>query len=80
MAVEAGAPEACDLLVEAGYVVPVEPHGVVLEDHAVAVRGGVHLVEGLERSRIGRVDVTDPQSTHRARCTRPSSHTGSSVS
>lgn len=40
MAVEAGAPEACDLLVEAGYVVPVEPHGVVLEDHAVAVRGG----------------------------------------
>ncbi|GHD69897.1 N-ethylammeline chlorohydrolase [Luteimonas padinae] len=40
MAVDAGAPEACDLLVEAGYVVPVEPHGVVLEDHAVAVRGG----------------------------------------
>ena len=40
MVVEAGAPEACDLLVEAGYVVPVEPHGVVLEDHAVAVRGG----------------------------------------
>ncbi len=40
MAVESGAPEACDLLVEAGYVVPVEPHGVVLEDHAVAVRGG----------------------------------------
>ena len=41
MGVEAGAPEACDLLVEAGHVVPVEPHGVVLEDHAVAVRGGV---------------------------------------
>lgn len=41
MAVEAGAPEACDLLVEAGYVVPVQPHGVVLEDHAVAVRDGV---------------------------------------
>ena len=41
MAVEAAAPEACDLLVEAGYVVPVEPHGVVLEDHAVAVRDGV---------------------------------------
>lgn len=32
--------EACDLLIEAGWVVPVEPHGVVLEDHAVAVRGG----------------------------------------
>ena len=34
-------PESCDLLIEAGFVVPVEPHGVVLEDHAVAVRGGV---------------------------------------
>lgn len=34
-------PEACDLLIEAGWVVPVEPHGVVLEDHAVAVRNGV---------------------------------------
>ncbi|HIE1100006.1 MULTISPECIES: TRZ/ATZ family hydrolase [Stenotrophomonas] len=32
-------PEACDLLIEAGYVVPIEPHAVVLEDHAVAVRG-----------------------------------------
>ncbi len=33
-------PESCDLLIEAGWVVPVEPHGVVLEDHAVAVRDG----------------------------------------
>ena len=32
-------PEACNLLIEAGFVVPVEPHGVVLEDHAVAVQG-----------------------------------------
>ena len=31
---------ACDLLIEAGWVVPVVPHGVVLEDHAVAVSGG----------------------------------------
>jgi 5-methylthioadenosine/S-adenosylhomocysteine deaminase len=31
----------CDLLIEAGHVVPVVPHGVVLEDHAVAVRDGV---------------------------------------
>ncbi len=37
------APQACDLLIEAGWVVPVEPHGVVLEDHAVAVSGGVIL-------------------------------------
>ena len=34
------ATEACDLLIEAGWVVPVQPHGVVLEDHAVAVSGG----------------------------------------
>ena len=33
-------PDACDLLIEAGFVVPVVPHGVVLEDHAVAVRDG----------------------------------------
>ena len=35
-----GDAEACDLLIEAGFVVPVEPHGVVLQDHAVAIRGG----------------------------------------
>lgn len=39
----AAAPIACDLLIEAGWVVPVEPHAVVLEDHAVAVRGGIIL-------------------------------------
>ena len=33
----------CDLLIEAGYVVPVEPHGVVLDHHAVAIRDGVIL-------------------------------------
>lgn len=33
-------PDACDLLIEAGFVVPVVPHGVVLENHAVAVTGG----------------------------------------
>jgi len=34
------APQTCDLLIEAGWVVPVEPHGV-LERHAVAVADGV---------------------------------------
>lgn len=33
-------PTRVDLLIEAGFVVPVEPHGVVLEDHAVAVSDG----------------------------------------
>ncbi|WP_374013632.1 TRZ/ATZ family hydrolase [Pseudoxanthomonas koreensis] len=33
-------PQPCDLLIEAGWVVPVEPHGVVLADHAVAVSDG----------------------------------------
>lgn len=33
-------PERVDLLIEAGWVVPVEPQGVVLEDHAVAIRDG----------------------------------------
>ncbi|WP_233841397.1 TRZ/ATZ family hydrolase [Dyella sp. 2HG41-7] len=31
------APQSVDLLIEARWVVPVEPHGVVLEHHAVAV-------------------------------------------
>ncbi|MFC4728878.1 TRZ/ATZ family hydrolase [Coralloluteibacterium thermophilus] len=39
----AAPPETCDLLIEAGWVVPVEPHAVVLEDHAVAVRDGAIL-------------------------------------
>ncbi|GMV30647.1 MAG: 5-methylthioadenosine/S-adenosylhomocysteine deaminase [Rhodanobacteraceae bacterium] len=33
-------PIAVDLLIEARWVVPVEPHGVILERHAVAVDGG----------------------------------------
>ena len=33
--------ESCDVLIEAGHVVPVVPHGVVLEEHAVAVRDGI---------------------------------------
>ena len=31
--------QACDVLIEAGWVVPVVPHGVILEDHAVAISG-----------------------------------------
>ena len=33
-------PQDCDLLIEACWVVPVERHGVVLQGHAGAVRGG----------------------------------------
>ena len=33
------APQTVDLLIEARWVVPVEPHDVVLEHHAVAVDG-----------------------------------------
>jgi len=33
------APQPVDLLIEARWVVPVEPHAVVLENHAVAVQG-----------------------------------------
>ncbi|MEO5629611.1 MAG: TRZ/ATZ family hydrolase [Thermomonas sp.] len=31
--------QTCDVLIEAGWVVPVVPHGVVLADHAVAISG-----------------------------------------
>lgn len=37
---ETQARQPCDLLIEAGFVVPVEPHAVVLENHAVAVKDG----------------------------------------
>ena len=32
--------EAVDLLINARWIVPVDPHDSVLADHAVAVRGG----------------------------------------
>ena len=32
-------PQPVDLMIEARWVVPVEPHAVVLEDHAVVVQG-----------------------------------------
>ena len=33
----ATAPLACDWLIEAGWVIPVQPSGVVLEQHAVVI-------------------------------------------
>jgi 5-methylthioadenosine/S-adenosylhomocysteine deaminase len=33
-------PQSIDLLISARWVIPIEPHGVVLEDHAIAVDGG----------------------------------------
>src|SRR3954471_18887209 len=34
-----GAPATIDTLIEARWVVPVQPHGVVIENHAVAISG-----------------------------------------
>ena len=34
-------PQTIDLLIEPRWLVPVQPHGIVLEGHAVAVDGGV---------------------------------------
>ncbi|MGY0504143.1 TRZ/ATZ family hydrolase [Luteimonas sp. e5] len=34
-------PHACDLLIEAAHVIPVVPHGAVLDEHAVVIDGGV---------------------------------------
>ncbi|MFC7300267.1 TRZ/ATZ family hydrolase [Cognatiluteimonas weifangensis] len=58
--------EPCDLLIEAGWVVPVEPHGVVLEDYAVAVRGDAILAllpRAEARARFAAAQVVSrPQS------------------
>ncbi len=40
---ETAAPETCDLLIEAAHIIPVAPHGVVLDDHAIAIDKGVIL-------------------------------------
>jgi len=51
--------EACDLLIEAGHVVPVLPHGVVLAQHAVAIRDGAILaVLPIADARL-RFDATE---------------------
>ena len=39
MTEDSNQPTPCDLLIEAGWVVPIQPHGTVLCDHAVAVLG-----------------------------------------
>lgn len=58
-------PETVDLLIEAGHVVPIEPHGVVLADHAVAVRDGAIvavLPTGEARARFApRETVSRPE-------------------
>ncbi|HET9025350.1 MAG TPA: TRZ/ATZ family hydrolase [Burkholderiaceae bacterium] len=51
--------EACDLLIEAGLVVPVVPHGVVLDGHAVAVRDGVILAVLPIAEARARFDAAD---------------------
>lgn len=33
--------QPCDVVIEAGWVVPIEPHGVVLTDYAVAIADGL---------------------------------------
>jgi 5-methylthioadenosine/S-adenosylhomocysteine deaminase len=53
-----GRDRTCDLLIEAGFVVPVEPHAVVLENHAVAIRDGV--IEAV-------LPISEARSAYRAR-------------
>ena len=54
-----------DLLIEAGWVIPVEPHGVALPNHAVVIHDGriadllpidVALVSYLPKRRVQRPD------------------------
>ncbi|GAB2514099.1 TRZ/ATZ family hydrolase [Lysobacter humi (ex Lee et al. 2017)] len=53
------ATEHCDLLIEAGWVVPVEPRGVVLEDHAVAIRGDAIVAIGPRAALRERFDARE---------------------
>lgn len=62
---EAIVPESCDLLIEARYVVPVEPHAVVLDHHAVAVRDGVIVavlpIQEARRQFLAKETVSRPE-------------------
>jgi 5-methylthioadenosine/S-adenosylhomocysteine deaminase len=52
--------QACDVLIEAGWVVPVIPHGVVLQDHAVAISGNKIIAvmpAGVARARFDPAEV-----------------------
>ncbi len=62
----ADAPEMCDLLIEAGWVIPIEPHASVLVDHAVAVRGGRIVSLGPRAELLARFDAKER--VRRPRC------------
>ena len=51
--------ERCDVLIEAGWVVPVVPHGVVLEDHSVALRGDAIVAIGPRDAMRARFQAGD---------------------
>ena len=53
------APETCDLLIEAGWVVPIEPHATTLPDHAVAIRGGCIVALGPRAELLARFDAVE---------------------
>lgn len=59
---EPSSPDRVDLIVNARWIVPVEPAGRVLEDHALAIRGGIIeavLPQAEARSRYRADSVRD---------------------
>ena len=63
---EVTSPQSIDLLIEAGHIVPVAPHGVVLDDHAIAIDKGVILAvlprEDARRRFAPKETVSKPDS------------------
>lgn len=63
---ETASPQTCDLLIEAAHIIPIAPHGVVLDDHAVAIDKGVILAvlprEEAHRCYAPRETVSRPHS------------------
>ena len=54
-----GGNERCDVLIEAGWVVPVEPHGEVWEDHAIAISGDRIVAVGPREAMRSRFDAAE---------------------
>ena len=56
--------ERCDVLIEAGWVVPVVPQGVALEDHSVALQGDRIVAIGPRAEMRGRFSAGERIERH----------------
>jgi 5-methylthioadenosine/S-adenosylhomocysteine deaminase len=64
------APQPADLLIRAGWIVPVEPRATVLADHAIALRDG-RITALCPAAEADAIDAAASTSTCPATCFCP---------